>query len=82
MTDTFRMFIRHVWVTMLTDTKFISFTVHNDARDGLGSMAIEIVEPWYTGHDSTIKQNSRTIIIDSEEKFNYLFKALMEMPKE
>ena len=79
MTDTFRMWINSVWTTMLSDSKIITFTAHNDSRDGNGSLSIEIVSPWTSEDLEKKKSFGRTIIIDSEEKFNFLFYALKEM---
>jgi len=65
---------------MLTESKFINFTAHNTGNDGKGSLIIDLTEPWTSeGVAKYGKIVNKIIIIDTEEKFNALFKALSEM---
>ena len=68
-----------ICITYQIYEKFINFTAHNDARDGSGALVIEIVEPWYTDHQTIKTQFRRTFVIDSEEKFIALYNALAQM---
>ena len=76
----FTVSIDQIWTLMFNDDKFITITVHNNARDGLGRMTIGLTEPWRDRNYKDGHNNYEKVLwIDTEEKFIKFYNALMKI---